>query len=179
METINRISKKKHLFISVKPEFAKKIIAKEKKIELRKVKPHVEVGDYVIIYASSPMKSVVGFGMVQQIIETTPEQMWEKYSSILGIDKSRLNDYYDGKERAIGIEIKEIQQITPIHLEDLRNVTPNFQPPQVYRYVSNMDICRIIIDNNRNVRILGNSDLIEQGEDKKGKFYKVYYQEEN
>ena len=178
MEIINKISRK-HLFISVKPEFAKKIIAKEKKIELRKVKPHVEVGDYVIIYASSPMKSVIGFGMIQQIIETTPEQMWEKYSSILGIDKSRFNDYYDGKKRAIGIKIKEIQQITPISLEDLRNVTPNFQPPQVYRYVSNMEICRIIIDNNRNVSIFGNRDLIEQGEDKKGKYYKIYYNKEN
>ena len=178
MEKINDI-RKKHLFISVKPEFAKKIIAKEKKIELRKVKPHVEIGDYVIIYASSPMKSVIGFGMVQQLIETTPEKMWGKYSSILGIDKSRFDEYYEGKERAIGIKIKEIQQITPIHLEDLRSVTPNFQPPQVYRYVSGMDICRIIIDNNRNVHIHGNRNLIEQGRDEKGKFYKIYYQEES
>ena len=142
MELIN---KKKYLFISVKPEFAEKIIAKEKKIELRKVKPHVKIGDYVIIYASSPMKSVIGFGMIQQIIETTPEQMWRKYSSVLGIDKPRFDNYYDGKARAIGIKIQEIQEIPPIHLENLRSVTPNFQPPQVYRYVSNGDICRLLI----------------------------------
>jgi len=178
MEKINN-TRKKHLFISVKPEFAKKIITKEKKIELRKVKPHVEVGDYVIIYASSPIKSVIGFGLVQQIIEASPEQMWEKYSSVLGIDKPRFDEYYGGKDKAIGIKIKEIHQIKPIHLEDLRNVTPSFQPPQVYRYVSNMDICRIIIDNNRNIYIHGDRNLIEQGHDEKGKFYKVYYQEEN
>jgi predicted transcriptional regulator len=179
MEKTNKIKKKKHLFISVKPEFAKKIIAEEKKIELRKIKPHVGVGDYVIIYASSPMKSVIGFGTIQQIIETTPERMWEQYSSVLGIDKSRFDDYYDGKERAIGIKIKEINQITPIHLECLRSITPNFHPPQIYRYISDMDICRIIIDNNRNIYVQGDRNLIEQGEDTKGKYYKVYYRNEN
>jgi predicted transcriptional regulator len=168
---------KKHLFISVKPEFAKKIIAKEKKIELRKVKPRVKTNDYVIIYASSPLKSVVGFGIVQQIIETSPEQMWKKYSSILGIDKSRFDNYYNGKEKAIGIKIKEIHSIPPIHLDDLRNVTPNFQPPQVYRYVSDMDICRIIIDNGRSISIHGDQSLIEQSNDEKGRFYKIYLSE--
>ena len=143
MEVIN---KKKYLFISVKPEFAQKIITKEKKIELRKVRPNVKTGDYVIIYASAPVKSVIGLGMIKQIIETTPKQMWKKHSSVLGIDKARFNDYYNGKERSIGIKIDKIQQITPIHLEDLRNITPNFQPPQVYKYVSDMDFCKIIID---------------------------------
>jgi predicted transcriptional regulator len=144
MEKINNI--RKHLFISVKPEFAKKIVAKEKKIELRKVKPHIKIGDYVIIYASSPLKSIIGFGIIQQIIETSPQKMWEKYSFLLGIDKLRFDSYYNGKEKAIGIQIEDITQINPIHLEDLRCITPNFQPPQVYRYVSNNEICNIIID---------------------------------
>ena len=178
MEKMSGI-KRKHLFISVKPEFANKIIAKEKEIELRKVKPHVEIGDYVIIYASSPIKSVIGFGVVQQIIETTPERMWKNFSTMLGIDKLRFTDYYSGRKRAIGIKIKEIKQITPIHLDDLRSVIPNFHPPQVYKYISNMDICRIIIDDNHNVHVHGNRNLLEQGEDEKGKYYKIYYQEKN
>ena len=45
MEKVSNI--KKYLFISVKPEFANKIIAKEKCIELRKIKPHVKAGDYI------------------------------------------------------------------------------------------------------------------------------------
>ena len=168
--------KRKHLFISVKPEFAKKIIAKVKKIELRKVRPNVQVGDYVIIYASSPLKSVIGFGLVQQIIETSPEKMWAENSSLLGIDKSRFDDYYNGKNRAIGIEIENIQPIEPLHLENLRNITPNFQPPQIYKYVSELEFCKIIIDKNHKIHIHGNRNLIEQGADEKGKFYKVYYQ---
>jgi len=37
----------------------------------------------------------------------------------------------------------------------------------------------IKLDKNFHIYIHGNRNLIEQGEDKKGKFYKVYYQEEN
>ena len=178
MEKVNDI-KKKHLFISVKPEFAEKIITKEKRIELRKVRPRVRIGDYVIIYASSPVKSVVGFGLVQQIIETTPEQMWIDNSSSLGIDKVRFDSYYNGRNRAIGIKIEKIQQITPLPLENLRNITPNFQPPQVYRYVSETEFCQIVIDKNQNIHICGNRQLIEQGRDEKGRYYKIYYKEEN
>jgi predicted transcriptional regulator len=177
MEKLNNI--RKHLFISVKPEFATKIVRKEKRIELRKVKPHVKIGDYVIIYASSPIKSVIGFGTIQQIIETSPQTMWEKYSSLLGIDKLRFDNYYEGKERAIGIQIEDIRQISPIPLKDLRDITPNFQPPQVYRYVSK-EMCNIIIDKNFHIYVHGNRNLIEQGIDETGrKFYKIYYQEEN
>lgn len=141
METDN----KKYLFISVKPEFADKIIRKEKIIELRKIKPHVKIGDNIIIYASSPCKAVVGYGTIKQIIEISPDQMWIEYSDLLGIDKERYDEYYKEKERAVGIEIDNITKINPISLKELRVLDSNFHPPQIYRYVSNALICRTII----------------------------------
>ena len=94
----------KYLFLSIKPEFANKIIAKEKTIELRKVRPHVNQGDYVVIYASSPTMSVVGFGQIKQIIEMSPDDMWNTYSSKLGIDRTRFDIYFQDKDKAVGIE---------------------------------------------------------------------------
>ena len=136
---------KKYLFISVKPEFANKIITKEKSIELRKTKPNVKIGDNIIIYASSPLKAVVGYGVIKKIITRNPEQMWNEYAELLGIDKERYDEYYSGKDRAIGIEIYNITKIEPISLNNLRVLDPNFHPPQIYRYVSNSLICRSII----------------------------------
>ena len=136
---------KKYLFVSVKPEFADKIVKREKSIELRKLKPHVNVGDYIIIYASSPVKSVVGFGIIKHIIEKTPKMMWKEHSSFLGIDKDRFEEYYMGKERAIGIEICNIKKINPISLEKLRMIDSSFHPPQIYRYVSSCKINRTIL----------------------------------
>lgn len=136
--------KHKYLFIAVKPEYAKKLISGEKDIELRKMKPNVQPGDYVIIYASAPVKAVWGLGKIKSIIECNPSALWKKYSSRLGIDKQSYCSYYEGYLNAIGIEFDIIKAITPIKLEELRKVDPNFHPPQIYRYVTNNDIISVL-----------------------------------
>jgi predicted transcriptional regulator len=142
-------NKNKYLFISIKPEFVSMFLMKQKKIELRKIKPNVNIGDYLIMYVTSPLNSVIAFGMIKKIIDTSPQSMWEKYSSFLGIDKSKFDNYYVGKKRAVGIEVENIIQIKPVHLHDIRNVIPNFQPPQIYRYVHGMSIFRNLIRENQ------------------------------
>lgn len=77
----------KYLFISVKPIYAQKILSREKSIELRKLKPKVSPGDYIIIYASEPQKAVVGFGLIKRVIVTTPQEMWNSHSKILVLIK--------------------------------------------------------------------------------------------
>lgn len=136
--------KRKYLFIAVKPEYANKLISGKKDIELRKMKPNVQPGDYVIIYASAPVKAVIGFGKVKTIIECTPKCLWERYSNRLGINEQSYFSYYDGYNKAIGIEFDMIKSVMPIGLEELRRVDPNFQPPQIYRYITNEDIDNVL-----------------------------------
>jgi predicted transcriptional regulator len=136
--------KHKYLFIAVKPEYANKLISGKKDIELRKMKPNVQPGDYVIIYASAPVKAVVGFGKVKAIIICNPQEMWNKYSERLGIDVQGFYSYYNGYNKAIGIEFEMIKAVAPIGLMELRNVDPNFHPPQIYRYVTNDDIAVVL-----------------------------------
>ena len=134
----------KYLFISVKPIYAQKILSREKSIELRKLKPKVSPGDYIIIYASGPQKAVVGFGLIKRVIVTTPQEMWNSHSKNLGIDKESFSDYYAGKSKAIGIEIDSVSVLTtPMPLSKLRDIDASFAPPQVYRYVTNRQICDV------------------------------------
>lgn len=135
----------KYLFLAIKPEFANKILAKEKTIELRKLRPHIKEGDYIIIYASSPIKGVVGFAKVKKIIEISPNEMWKIYSSKLCIDKNRYDNYFLNKSKAIGIEIESIRNIQPIiTLEEIKKIDNSFIPPQGYRYVSNIQILQLL-----------------------------------
>ena len=135
----------KYLFLAIKPEFANKILEKEKTIELRKLRPHIKEGDYIIIYASSPIKGVVGFGRIKKIIEKSPNEMWKIYSSKLGIDKIRYDNYFLDKIKAIGIEIETIRAIKPIiTLETIKKIDSSFTPPQGYRYISNNQIVQFL-----------------------------------
>ncbi len=136
--------KHKYLFIAVKPEYANKLISGKKDIELRKMRPNVQPGDYAIIYASTPIKAVLGMGKIKSIIECSPSVLWDNYSDRLGIDKHIFFSYYDGYFNAVGIEFDMIKAITPIKLEELRIVDPCFRPPQVYRYVTDKDILAVL-----------------------------------
>lgn len=137
--------KHKYLFIAVKPEYAKKLITGQKDIELRKTKPKVQSGDYVIIYASAPAKAVLGFGIVKKIIECAPQEMWKQYSERLGINYDGFLSYYQNSDKSIGIEFERIKAIPPISLAELRRVDPNFHPPQIYRYITNEEINKVLI----------------------------------
>lgn len=133
----------KFLFISVKPEYAYKIINKLKTIELRKNRPNVEIGDYVLIYATVPVKTVIGFGRIKKIIETSPSIMWEENASKLGIDKISFDKYYEDSNKSIGIEISSICKFEiGVALEDIKKLHPSFSPPQTYRYISNLQALR-------------------------------------
>ena len=137
----------KYLFIAVKPEYAKKLISGEKDIELRKTKPHVQAGDYAIIYASAPAKVVLGYGKIKRIILCSPQEMWANFSTRLGINEQDYLMYYKNSNRSVGIEFEMIKQINPISLAELRRVDPNFHPPQIYRYVTNEDIHKVLVIN--------------------------------
>ena len=74
----------------------------------------------------------------------SPQEMWNKHSERLGIDKQGFYSYYNGYSKAVGIEFEMIKAVAPIGLVELRNVDPNFHTPQIYRYVTNKDIIEVL-----------------------------------
>lgn len=134
------------LFISVKPQFASKIVDGEKSIELRKSKPKVGQGDYILIYATKPFMKVVGFAKIEQIIDTNPQKMWDSYSEKLGINKLDYDNYFNNSNRAIGIQISSVCKFKKgFLLSDIKKIMPTFSPPQTYLYFSKFQILRNFI----------------------------------
>lgn len=128
---------KKVLFLSIKPEFANKIVNGVKTIELRKVKPKINNNDIVIIYSSSPVKAVIAIGKVKNVLLDNPKIIWSKYKKQLGIDKQRYNEYYQNKEFAVAIKLKEIQELDEFYkLDTIKLDNPKFHPPQSFMYFS-------------------------------------------
>ncbi|MCW3072010.1 MAG: hypothetical protein JWQ09_6061 [Segetibacter sp.] len=123
------------MFISVKPEFVEKIFNGSKTIELRKSAPNIKKDDVIIIYSTSPVMAVIGTCRVKEIISLKPTNLWNVYSHKFGIERKRYFEYYEGKEIAIGIVLKDVKKInTQIPLSKLRAKFKNFHPPQTFRY---------------------------------------------
>lgn len=90
---------------------------------------------------------MLGYGKIKRIILCSPQEMWAKFSMRLGIKEQSFGMYYDGSSKSVGIEFEMIKPINSISLDELRCVDPNFHPPQIYRYVTNEEIRKVLITN--------------------------------
>ena len=126
------------VLFSIRPKYAKKIFDGTKTIELRKVKPkRLMQGGLVLVYVSSPVKSLVGAFKVKKIEEYSPSELWEKVREDAGISKSEFDDYYQNSTSGVAIYIDNVWTLPkPIELSVLRNLADGFYPPQSFRYTS-------------------------------------------
>ena len=126
------------VLFSIRPKYAKKIFDGTKTIELRKVKPkRLMQGGLVLVYVSSPVKSLIGAFKVKKIEEGAPSEMWEKVKKNAGISKNEFDAYYQNSTSGVAIYIDNVWTLPqPIELSALRNSLEGFYPPQSFRYTS-------------------------------------------
>lgn len=118
--------------LSVKPEYASKILCGEKLYEYRKSIFRRPV-EKVYIYASSPICMIVGEFQIDHIIREAPTILWNKTHSESGVTKSFFNSYFNGKPLGYAIRLKEvISYPTPINPF---SICEDFRAPQNYIYV--------------------------------------------
>lgn len=97
--------------ISIKPEFANKILKGEKKVEFRKVIPKEAVGSFFFVYSSSPEKKVVCvFKCTKVISDADKEKVWKKTKKDAGITKEFFDEYFKEKDYATALVFDSITQ---------------------------------------------------------------------
>jgi predicted transcriptional regulator len=113
--------------MSIKPHFAEAILRGEKSLELRRQRPGLEAGTRVLIYASAPVKAVVGWFEVGQIQSSSPERLWRRAADCAGVTREEFDAYFAGCELAIGIEVAQAGRVEP--------TAPGIRPPQSWQYL--------------------------------------------
>ena len=132
------IQNKKLLLISVKPEYAIKILNGEKTIELRKCAPKkVGKDGLILIYVTSPIKEIWGIYKIESIIKENPNTLWKNFGEKTGVTKHEFYEYYKENNNAFGIQLREVKKLIKhsIKLDNLKNLIPGFMPPQTYSYI--------------------------------------------
>ncbi|MCB9257078.1 MAG: hypothetical protein H6579_08110 [Chitinophagales bacterium] len=121
------------VLLSIKPEFAFKIFDGEKKFEFRKVifkNPNIRI---VVVYASSPVQQVIGEFEIDDILSSSPDEIWELTKKYSGISEMYFHEYFENKLVAHAIKIKNTKRYKrPMSLKEDFNVLP----PQSYLYLN-------------------------------------------
>lgn len=125
----------KNIIISIKPEFALRIIEGEKTIELRRRFPINEVkGGIAIIYASSPIQKIIGYVVISEVEKLPISLIWDAYSKQACVTKRFFNKYFKGLEEGFAIKLSKPVKLTrPFDIKQLEAIY-KFAAPQSYRY---------------------------------------------
>jgi predicted transcriptional regulator len=121
------------VLLSIKPEFAEKILLGEKKFEFRKVLPKSDQVTTIVIYATMPLGKVVGEFDVGEILTDTPQKIWRNTKECAGITKKYFNEYFEGRDVAHAIGVKAVRRYK--NPESLSKILPGGVAPQSFCYI--------------------------------------------
>ena len=106
------------MLLSIKPEYVNRIISGKKKFEFRKFRCRKGI-DTIVIYATTPMKKVIGEVVLVNIIEGNVDYVWHKTKGFRGILKRDYEKYYEKREVAIAYQLGKVTVYEkPMRLED-------------------------------------------------------------
>jgi predicted transcriptional regulator len=121
------------VILSIKPEFADKILDGTKKFEFRKAgfsNPRITSA---LIYATKPVGKVVGEFEIDSVHVGCPKKIWSKTKNFAGIGKVFFDEYYRDRNVAVAIEVGKVRRFDdPV---DLKSFGEKLTAPQSFCYL--------------------------------------------
>lgn len=125
------------LVLSLHPRFAEAIVAGTKTVEVRRSFGSRWPGASALIYATSPVRAVVGVARIERVERLRVADLWRRYSSAIGISRAELDAYLVGRDDAFAIALSGVEPIEPaVTLASLRAIDPAVRAPRSYASVA-------------------------------------------
>lgn len=128
-------NKPRNVIISIRPEYAFKIISGEKVVELRRRFPVENIaGGTALIYASSPIKKIIGHAVIQEVKKMPIDELWDSFYKEACVSKEFFYAYFDGVSEGFALIMQKPAELNePV---DMKRLKEEFllSVPQSYRY---------------------------------------------
>jgi predicted transcriptional regulator len=119
------------ILLSINPEYVYKILDETKKFEFRKRLADKAV-NRILIYATLPIKQVVGEVQVLEAVSAPPSALWEMAKGTAGISRDKYRKYFKGCKTAYAYRLGEVIKYEPQKSLDAFGIS---NPPQSFIYV--------------------------------------------
>jgi predicted transcriptional regulator len=121
------------VLLSIKPEYAEKILNGTKRFEYRKAAPRNADVRTVVIYATMPVGKVIGEFEVAGVLRERPDVLWRRTRTASGISRQFFDEYFSGRDKAVAFAVSKPKRYPkPLMLED---VSGSVTPPQSFQYL--------------------------------------------
>ncbi|TXR50497.1 ASCH domain-containing protein [Phyllobacterium endophyticum] len=126
---------KQDFVLSIKPEYATRIVDGLKKVELRRRFPYGTATDAkLFIYATVPLQAVLGYATIEEVKRLQVNEIWRQYHEVAYIDKPAFDEYYGDLGEGYVLVLRDpVKLSVPVPLEMLK-AKLKFTPPQSFTY---------------------------------------------
>lgn len=132
-----------HVLLAIKPRFADLIMSGKKVIEVRRGGTRIKTGDVLVLYSSSPKRSICATCVVGTVQTRSVCSVLDAVDLEAGVTKEELREYLSGAERASLIGIESVVCLSrPITLQELRRHS-QMVIPQSYRFLNKEEVTTI------------------------------------
>ena len=122
--------------LSLKPRFAEAILTGVKTVELRRTEPRIVVPTRALLYATSPVRALLGTCIITSVQPSNLKVLWRVHGSESGLLHHEFLDYFEGVDVGTALTLTQPRAFSrPIALQDLRARPRGFRPPQSFAYV--------------------------------------------
>lgn len=126
----------RHDFVlSIKPEYATRIVDGVKTVELRRRFPYGTVtGARLYVYASAPIQALIGYATIATVERLAIDDIWSRYRAVAHIAREDFEAYFHGLGTGYVIRLDSpVRLANPVGLPILK-VELDFTPPQSFAY---------------------------------------------
>lgn len=122
------------VLLSIKPQFANAILEGTKLFELRRKIFRDKDVRRIVIYASSPVRRVVGEFSIDSVLAHEPTKLWSLTSRGAGVDREFFDEYFRGRAVAFAVKVaKPKRYARPRRLQEHYGIA---RPPQSFCYLT-------------------------------------------
>ena len=128
------------VLLSIRPEWASAILAGIKKWEYRKVAPKNANSARIILYASDPVQAIMGEFFVKQVLKEPVDSLIMHTLHETPHTAKDIETYFFSSKECTALGVANVTTYEkPISLKRIREVNPNFVPPQNFIYLKEED----------------------------------------
>lgn len=98
----------KKILLSIHPKYVERILDGSKKYEFRTKAAKKDV-DKIIVYSTYPIKKIVAEVEILEVLEMSPNDLWEMTKEFSGIDKEDYDKYYKNRSIAYAYKLGKVK----------------------------------------------------------------------
>lgn len=123
--------------LSLRPRFAEALLKGTKTVEIRRRPTRVSPGAICLVYASSPMRALVGAVAVAAVDVAAPDVLWRRHGPGTALQRCEYDAYLAARPVASAMVVAAAVSFRiAVPLAELRRRHHAFVAPQSYRFLA-------------------------------------------